>query len=90
MKREAFEAIHGRLGGNVMYIDLDEQQEPPEPKTAGWTDTQIKAKPMSEIEAMIKTGEMGLESLRETLTKEEDRVSGLRRIRSRKTEVGGN
>lgn len=87
MKRELFEAKHGKLGSNVVYIDLDEQQVPPEPETAGWTDTQIRNKSLEELDAMISSGDLGVENLKQTLDTEIERVEDLRRIRKRKLEI---
>lgn len=89
MKKEEFEAKHGKLGDNVTYIDLDDpaNQVPPEPTTAGWTDSQIRAKPLEEIDAMISSGEIGIQNLQETLDNEVKRVRDLRRVRDRKLEL---
>lgn len=91
MKKEAFEKAHGKIGSNVIYIDLDDpvNQVPPEVVTAGWTDTQIKGKPLVEIEKQIESGELGLAGLRETLSNEERRIAGLRQVRLRKIQLGG-
>lgn len=87
MKKEEFEKLNGKLGGDVLYIDLDEQQTPPEPTTCGWTDTQIRNKSLEEFDAMISSGEMGIASLRQTLDNEVQRISDLRRVRNRKTDL---
>ena len=87
MKKADFEAIHGKLGADIAYIDLDEQQEPPEPTTCGWTDTQIRNKPLTEFDAMISSGEMGIASLKQTLDTEVQRIDDLRRVRNRKTDL---
>lgn len=87
MRREEFETKHGKLGSNVVYLDLDEQQKPPEVLTAGWTDAQLKSKPLSEIDAMITSGEMGLATLKETVAQESARIDGLRMARSRKLQL---
>lgn len=60
-----------------------------ETKTAGWTDDQIRAKSIKELDAMIESGEKALDSLRKTLRAEEDRINDLRRVRQRKTDIGG-
>ena len=90
MKREEFEAKHGRLPPHAVYIDLDDprNQVPPEPVTAGWTDTQIRGKSLAEIQAQIDTGEKGLASLKETIRAEEKRVDDLRLIKARKLQIG--
>lgn len=87
MKKEEFEKLNGKLSADVTYIDLDEQQEPPEPTTCGWTDTQIRNKPLEEFDAMITSGEMGIESLKQTVAQEEQRIADLRRVRNRKLDL---
>jgi hypothetical protein len=87
MKREEFEKLNGKLSDNVTYIDLDEQQVPPEPTTCGWTDTQIRNKSLEEFDAMISSGEMGIASLQQTLDNEVKRIEDLRRVRNRKTDL---
>ena len=80
-------ALNIPLKAEGVFIHIED--EPPEPKTAGWTDTQIRSKSMSELDAMVGSGEKGLESLRATLKSEEDRIDGLRRIRQRRLDLGG-
>lgn len=87
MKKEDFEKLNGKLGADVMYIDLDEQQEPPEPTTCGWTDTQIRNKPLEEFDSMIASGELGIASLQQTLEDEVKRIEDLRRVRNRKLDL---
>ena len=87
MKKEEFEKMHGKVSPFTTYIDLDEQQKPPEPTTCGWTDTQIRNKSLGEFDAMISSGEMGIASLKETLDKEVQRIEDLRRVRNRKTDL---
>jgi len=87
MKKEEFEKLNGKLGENVTYIDLDEQQVPPEPTTCGWTDTQIRNKSLKEFDAMISSGELGIASLKQTLDTEVQRIEDLRRVRNRKTDL---
>jgi len=88
MRREEFEAAYGRLPSNVQFVDLDAQRKPPPVLTSGWTDEQIANKTIEEIDAMIAAGEKGLESLRETVRGESERVDGLRLIRSRRIQLG--
>lgn len=90
MRKEAFEDVHGKLGDNVTYIDLDDpaNQVPAEVVTGGWTDTQIRAKSSQEIDAMINSGQMGLDSLRDTIRKEEQRINNLYLIKQRKLLLG--
>jgi hypothetical protein len=87
MKQQEFEKLHGKLGDNITYIDLDEQQELPEPTTCGWTDTQIRNKSLEEFDAMISSGDMGIASLKQTLNNEVQRIDDLRRVRNRKTDL---
>ena len=87
MKKEDFEAVHGKLGDNVSYIDLDEQQSPPEPMTCGWTDSQIRNKSLEEFDAMISSGDLGIASLKQTLDTEVQRIEDLRRVRNRKLDL---
>ena len=87
MKREIFEEKYGKLGSNAVYIDLDEQKTPPEPVTAGWTDTQIRNKSLEEIDSMIASGDAGILNLTQTLDNEIKRIDDLRRIRKRKLEL---
>jgi len=87
MKQEEFEKLHGKLGENTVYIDLDEQQAPPEPTTCGWTDDQIRNKSLKEFDAMISSGELGIASLQQTIDTEVKRIDDLRRVRNRKTDL---
>jgi len=85
MKKAAFEKVHGKLAPNVVYIDLDDQPKaPPEVVTAGWTDTQLRAKSLPELDAMIASGEMALTNLRNIVDTEVERIEGLKKARSRK------
>jgi len=92
MKQEDFEAIHGKLPAHATYIDLDDpaNQVPPERITAGWSDTQIASKSLTEIDAMINSGELAISNMRDTLYAEEERISGLRQVRQRKLALGGD
>lgn len=85
------DALKKKLGISLTaqgtYLDLGPAQV--ELLTAGWTDEQIQAKSMDEIDAMIRSGEQGLASLRTTVSAEEDRIGGLRQIRNRKLSLGG-
>jgi hypothetical protein len=87
MEQAEFERKHGKLGSDVTYIDLDRQQKPPEPTTAGWTDEQIRAKPLGEIDAMISSGQLGVDQLRTTIITEEQRIADLHRVRNRKIDL---
>ena len=61
----------------------------PEILTAGWTDDQIRAKSMTELDAMIDSGLKGIKSLEATLNAERNRVDDLRRVKGRKLALGG-
>lgn len=78
------------MNSDVTIIDLDEQQKPPEPITAGWTDTQISNKTVLEIEGLIKQNELALESIEQTLMKQRQQISDLRQVRQRKLLIGGS
>lgn len=90
MKKEEFEAKHGRLPAHATYIDLDEQRRntPPEVITGGWTDSQIRGKSEQEILAMVEGCERLIETLRQNVRSEEDRLYDLRAIQRRKQQLG--
>jgi hypothetical protein len=71
--------------GTFLHIPKKE----PEILTGGWTDDQIRAKSMQEIDAMIESGMKGVESLRATVRAEEARIDDLRRVKGRKLALGG-
>lgn len=91
MKREDFEERYGKLPPGTTYLDLDARvaRAPQEPVTAGWTDTQIRGKPLAEIDQMIASGEAGIDNLASMLQAERQRVDDLRLIRQRKIQLGG-
>lgn len=72
---------------SVTVLALGEGEIPV--KTAGWSDDQINAKSMVEIETMIRSGELAVENLRQTIAAEEERISGLRLVKQRKIALGG-
>jgi len=80
-----------RLEGrdDVTVINLDDQRAPPEVVTAGWTDSQIKAKSADEIVAMVNSAQMGIQKLHETMRQEQDRLTGLLQVQKRKQQLGG-
>lgn len=89
MKEKEFrEKYNLPVGANVTYIDLDAQRTTPV-ITAGWTDEQIKNKDLSELDGMISSAQAGLDSLRETVRAEEDRLADLILLRGRKVSLGG-
>ncbi len=75
------------LKAEGVYLHIPKQE--PEVLTAGWTDDQIRAKSMQELDAMIVTGEKGLQNLKDTVRKEEARIDDLRRVKGRKLALGG-
>lgn len=86
--------IRKRLGipmnSDVTIIDLDEQQKPPETVTAGWTDTQIKNKSIQEIDLLISQNELALETMEKSVAQQRDNINGLKQVRWRKHQIGGN
>jgi hypothetical protein len=87
MKKEDWEAIHGKVPPNVLYIDLDEQN-PIETVTHGWTDTQIKGKSEGELQSMITQRETGLAVMVKSVDNERNEVSKLKDILERKQQIG--
>lgn len=77
------------LKADINWIDLDEQQKPPEVVTAGWTDTQIEAKSLGDIDLMIKQNEMAAEQLQQSWTQQMEQVNKLKQVRHRKLILGG-
>jgi len=73
----------------VEWIDLDEQQKPPEVVTAGWTDTQIQGKTVAEIDTLILQNELAAESIEKSLVQQHQMVHNLRKVRQRKLIIGG-
>ena len=88
MKRADFEAQHGKLGPNVLYIDLVEHRTV-EQTTAGWTDTQIRNYSMSDLDSQILQADLALEQMRKTLADQEQRKTDLLAVKRRKLELGG-
>jgi hypothetical protein len=84
--KEQREALGIPVGADVTYIDMGPGKV--ERKTAGFTDAQISEKTLAEIDAMIHSGQLAIDKLRETVRDQEDRVNGYRRIRERKVELG--
>ena len=77
-------------GTQVTLIDLDAQREPEEMVTAGWRDSQIKAKTLEDIDALIRQNELSVESLEKTIAQQRDLIHGLRQVRNRKLLIGDN
>jgi hypothetical protein len=86
MEKRKFEEIHGKIPDNITYIDLDAQPKPV--MTEGWTDEQIRAKSLDDLNLQVMQAELGVESLRDTLNKEVERIEGLKRVRARKLLLG--
>lgn len=92
MKREEFEAKHGRLASGVVYLDLDDpaNQVPREKITCGWSDSQISAKSIEDFDELINQSVLAANSLRDTLAQQNQRITDLRKIRKRKLALGGD
>ena len=75
---------------DIQVVNLDDQREPPEHVTAGWKDSQIKAKTPEEIQKMIDSANLGIANLRETVAKEQERLNGLYEVQMRKKLIGGS
>jgi hypothetical protein len=86
MKQEEFEAIHGKLPPNTVYIDLDEGVEP-EVKTHGWTDEMILRKSAGELKALILQRETGLAALLRSVDNERVEISKLRDVLQRRRQL---
>ena len=63
-------------------------QQAPEVITGGWTDTQIRGKSEKEIISMINGCEYLIDTLRQNVRNEEDRLYDLRAIHRRKQQLG--
>lgn len=87
ISREEFEATYGRLPPDAVYIDLDATKTI-ERVTAGWSDTQIKGKSVTELDALIKSAGLNIQSLEESVSGERQRLHDLQAIRNRKLELG--
>lgn len=85
MKKEVWEELHGKVPPNVVYIDLDEQQET---VTHGWTDTQIRGKSAGELQSMITQRETGLAVMQKSIDNESEEISKLKDILGRKQQLG--
>lgn len=87
MKKEDFEAIHGKVPPHVLYIDLDEQN-PVEEELHGWTDSMILRKSADELQNMIAQRETGLAVLLDSVDNERNEVSKLKDILERRQQLG--
>lgn len=88
MKQEDFEKLTGiKLPKGASYVDMD-RTKLVEPTTAGWTDSQIRNKKLSEFDAMIRSCTLSIESLEKALQGEVARKQDLLRLRNRRVELG--
>lgn len=74
------------LGSNVSFIDMGRGRPPR--TTGGWTDAQIAAKSLDDIDALIRQNEKAAQGLRDALHEQEQRVASLRMVRIRRVELG--
>lgn len=74
-------------GANVTFIDLDAQRVE-EVVTGGWTDSQIRAKKITEILAMIDSDTRVLEVLQKNVADQQSRLYDLHQIMKRKQLIG--
>ena len=90
MKREEFEAKHGKLPSHAVYIDMDAPgaKGPAVRTTAGWTDDQIRGKSLDYFDAQIASNAKAIEGLRKSLRDLETRDGDLRLIRQRRLALG--
>lgn len=77
-----------RIPPNAALTVIDMGEGKVEPKTAGWTDTQIRNKTVADFDLQINSEELAVQKLRETVKAQEDRINDLRRIRARRMELG--
>jgi hypothetical protein len=59
-----------------------------DPMIGGWTEDQIRNYPMEDLDAMIRSAKMSVDTLKQSLDGEEARLADLKRIRERKTQLG--
>jgi hypothetical protein len=76
-------------GANVTYIDLDAQRVE-EVITGGWTDDQIKAKSIEQINELLSQAKTVLKILEDNVSEQRTRVYDLEAILNRKIFVGDN
>jgi hypothetical protein len=79
-------AMNIPLGANVTFIEMGPGRPPR--TTGGWTDEQIQAKTLVEIDALITQNEKAAQGLREALKGQEDRLMSLRMVRQRRIDLG--
>lgn len=85
--------VRGRLGipedATVTFVQCNDEAPIPERKTGGWTDEQISRNSMSDIEELIRSQEVAVDALTNTLADAQNRLTDFRLIRQRKTQIGG-
>lgn len=69
----------------ITYIDMGKGKVPR--KTAGWSDKQIHNKPFDELEAMLNSAKIVLDTLRSSVKDQENRIHDFERILRRKKEL---
>jgi len=74
------------LSEKTALVDMGKGQV--ETVTAGWTDAQIKAKALSQIDDLILQSEKAISKLQYTLDVERERKLGLQQVRDRKLKIG--
>ena len=72
---------------DVTIIDMGPGKKP-EPKTFGWTDDQIRGKSAEELDSLVTQADIAVDSLSTAMREAQDRAQGLRRVRSRKNDLG--
>lgn len=83
---EKLRALGIPKGANVTFIDMGRGEGVR--KTAGWTDEQIRAKSVADIDQMISQNEKAAQGLRRALEDQENRLAGLRMVRQRRLDLG--
>ena len=91
MKREAYEELTGRRRpSNVTYVDLDDpsNQVPPERKTHGQTDAQIRAQSLESLTQRVASSQKVIESLQNHLRDANKQLEISMALRKRRLELG--
>jgi hypothetical protein len=57
--------------------------------TEGWTDDQIEGKSIEQFDAMIRSAELAIEKMEDSIRQQRDLVASYRKIRKRRLELGG-
>lgn len=69
---------------NLTIVDMDDNPDKYERKTGGWTDEQIKNKPLEDIEALLENSQKVEDILRKNLEEQTNRTLSYSLIRDRK------